>query len=74
LAELTEDELLKEAEKIKAEANKKIKNLKAQAKAKRDKDLAKLGELTIEFLNKEIEKDELKTFAINHKFIKEEEN
>lgn len=74
MAELTEEELLKEAEKVKQEMNKKIKNLKAQAKAKRDKDLAKLGELTIKFLNKEIEKDELKTFAFNHKFIKEEEN
>jgi hypothetical protein len=73
LAELSEKELLAEAEKIKAEANKKIKILKDKARQKREKDLAKFGELTIKFLNKEIEKDELKSFAINHKFIKEEE-
>jgi hypothetical protein len=74
LAEQTEKDLLEQAKKIQEEANKKAKELKEKAKKLRQKNLAKFGELAIKFLKNEIEKDELKSFAINQKFIKEEEN
>ena len=73
MAEQTEQELLDEAKRVEQEYKQKVKTLKAQAQLKRQKELARLGELTIKFLNKDIEKDELKSFAITNKFIKEEE-
>jgi len=73
LAEKTEKEILEKAKQIELEAKQKVKELKEKARLKRQKELAKLGELTVKFLNKEIEKDELKSFAIENKFIQEEE-
>jgi len=72
MVEQTEEELLLEAKKIKDEANKKAKILIQKAKEVKQKKLAKLGELTIKFLNREIDKDELKTFAITSKLIIQE--
>lgn len=73
MAEQTENDLLEQAKKIQADANKKVKELKEKAKAKRQIDLANFGELAIKFLKKEISENELISFAINQKFINEKE-
>lgn len=70
MAELTEEDLLKQAKKIQDEANKKAKELKEKAKEIKQKNLATLGELAIKFLQNGISLEELKTFATNHNFLK----
>ena len=69
---MTADELKKEAAKIKKVARIKEQELLKKAKEIELKNFAKLGELTIEFLNKKIDKDALKSFAITNKIIEEE--
>jgi hypothetical protein len=69
MAELTEDELLNEAKKIKRDADKKIKLLKEKAKQKKEKNLAEFGLSAIKFLKEEISLNDLKTVAENKNLI-----
>ncbi|MBL3518884.1 hypothetical protein H0A43_00155 [Arcobacter lanthieri] len=70
MTEQTEKDLLEQAKKIQETANKKARELKEKAKEIKLKKLATLGELTIKFLQNEINVEELKTFAINNNFLK----
>lgn len=74
MAELTEEELLEQAKKIREDASKKEKELKQKAKELRQKNLANIGELAIKFLKEEISLEELKTFATNHNFLNKKDS
>ncbi len=70
----TEEELLEEqAKNAIKEANQKAKELRLKAKAIKDKKLADLGRETIKFLDKQIDMNQLKDFAIGKGLIKQVE-
>lgn len=65
----SEEELIEEAKSFEAKA----KESREKAKQLKEKKFAQLGKYTIDFINKKIDKEQLKDEAIRLGFIKQEE-